>query len=94
MATRVGRHTRTLEGTPQHARWPPLELKRAAGGGTRATLLMGYGATAPLELSSTSENEHLVRGLRLLLGEHGAADGHDSGDDAVDALGRLVLGGL
>ena len=45
-------------------------------------------------LSSTSENDHLVRGLRLLLGDHGAADGHDQGDDAVDAFGRLVLGGL
>jgi hypothetical protein len=30
----------------------------------------------------------------LLLGDHGAADGHDRGDDAVDALGRLVFGGL
>ena len=24
---------------------------------------------------------------KLLLGDHGAADGHDGGDDAVDALG-------
>jgi hypothetical protein len=29
----------------------------------------------------------------LLLGDHGAADGHDEGD-AVDALNRLVLGRL
>jgi hypothetical protein len=30
----------------------------------------------------------------LLLSDHGAADGHDGGDDAVDALGGFVLGGL
>ena len=36
--------------------------------------------------------EHLVRGLRLLLGDHGAADRHDEGDDAVDPLGGLVIG--
>jgi hypothetical protein len=35
-----------------------------------------------------------VFGLGLLLSDHGAADGHDGGDDAVDALGGLVLGGL
>jgi hypothetical protein len=33
-------------------------------------------------------------GLGLLLGDHGAADGHDGGDDAVDALGGFVLGWL
>jgi hypothetical protein len=31
--------------------------------------------------------------LRLLLGDHGAADGHGQGDDAVDAVSGLVLGG-
>ena len=31
---------------------------------------------------------------RLLLGGEGAADGHDGGDDAIDALGGLVLGGV
>jgi hypothetical protein len=41
-----------------------------------------------------SQEEHLVFGLGLLLGEHGAADGHDGGDDAIDALGALVLGRL
>jgi hypothetical protein len=30
----------------------------------------------------------------LLAKQHGAAGGHDEGDDAVDALGRVVLGGL
>jgi hypothetical protein len=34
-----------------------------------------------------SHKEHRVLRLRLLLGEHGAADGHDGGDDAVDPLG-------
>jgi hypothetical protein len=37
---------------------------------------------------------HLVRDMALLLDEHGAADGHDRGDDAVDPLGRLILGGF
>jgi hypothetical protein len=41
-----------------------------------------------------SQDEHLVLGLRLLLDDHGAADGHDEGDDAVDPFGALVLGGL
>ena len=35
-----------------------------------------------------------VFGLWLLLSDEGAADGHDEGDDAVDPLGGLVLGGL
>jgi hypothetical protein len=35
-----------------------------------------------------------VLGLGLLLGDDGATNGHDEGDDAVDALGALVLGGL
>jgi hypothetical protein len=30
----------------------------------------------------------------LLLSDHGAADGHDQRDDAVDALCGLFLGGL
>jgi hypothetical protein len=40
------------------------------------------------------QDEHLVLDVLLLLDEHGAADGHDEGDDAIDALGGLVLGGL
>jgi hypothetical protein len=44
-------------------------------------------ATAALELSSRSQDEHLVRGLGLLLDDHGAPQRHDQGDDAVDALG-------
>jgi hypothetical protein len=44
--------------------------------------------------SALSDKEHGVLGLRLLLGDHGAADGHDQGNDAVDAFGGLVLGGL
>ena len=43
---------------------------------------------------SPSDEEQGVLGLRLLLGDHGAADGHDEGDDAIDPLGGLVLGGL
>jgi hypothetical protein len=39
-----------------------------------------------------SHGEHGVLGLGLLLSDEGAADGHDGGDDAVDALGGLVLG--
>jgi hypothetical protein len=35
-----------------------------------------------------------VLGLRLLLGDQPPTDGHDQGDDAVDPLGGLVLGGL
>jgi hypothetical protein len=49
---------------------------------------------ATLAPSSRSQNEHLVRGLRLFLDDHGAADGHDQGDDAIDALDALVLGRL
>jgi hypothetical protein len=48
----------------------------------------------PRAASLLSQDEYLVRGLRLLLGDHGAADGHDHRDDAVDALGALVPGGL
>jgi hypothetical protein len=33
-------------------------------------------------------------GCGSFLEDHGAADGHDEGDDAIDALGALVLGGL
>jgi hypothetical protein len=44
--------------------------------------------------SSASENQDLVLRLRLVLGDQGAADGHDEGDDAVDPLGGLVLGRL
>ena len=36
--------------------------------------------------------QHL--GGRGLLGQHGAAEGHNQGDDAVDALGALVLDGF
>jgi hypothetical protein len=39
-----------------------------------------------------SDKKHGV--LRLRLGDHGAADGHGQGDDAVDALGALSLAGL
>ena len=49
-------------------------------------------ATWPHLLASYPED--LVYGLRLLLGEHGAADRHDQRDDAVDPLGALVLGRL
>jgi hypothetical protein len=35
-----------------------------------------------------------ILGLGLVLGDQGAADRHDRGDDAVDALRALVLGGL
>jgi hypothetical protein len=41
-----------------------------------------------------SDKEHGVLRLRLLPGRHSAADGHDGGDDAIDALGGIVLGGL
>jgi hypothetical protein len=41
-----------------------------------------------------SHKEHGVFEVWLLLGEHGATDRHDGGDDAVDALGALVLGRL
>jgi hypothetical protein len=41
-----------------------------------------------------SDKKHEVLRLRLLLGDHGATDGHDEGDDAVDALVALVLGRL
>ena len=41
-----------------------------------------------------SDKEHGVLRLWLLLSDHGAADRHDRGDDAVDALGALVLGRL
>jgi hypothetical protein len=41
-----------------------------------------------------SDKKDGVLRLRLLQGDHGAADGHDRGDDAIDALGALVLGGL
>jgi hypothetical protein len=40
--------------------------------------LIGFGQT---------HEEHGVLEVRLLLGDHGAADGHDRGDDAVDPLG-------
>jgi hypothetical protein len=40
-----------------------------------------------------SQDEHLVRGPRLLLDDHGAADGHNQGDDAIDPLGGAVVGG-
>jgi hypothetical protein len=40
-----------------------------------------------------SQDEQLVGG-RCLLGQHGAAERHDERDDAVDALGGLVLSGL
>ena len=43
---------------------------------------------------SRSDEEHGILGLGLLLGDHSAADRHDQGDDAVDPLGGLVLGGL
>jgi hypothetical protein len=46
----------------------------------------------PRAILCHSDKEHGVLGL--LLGDHGAADGHDGGDDAVDALGGLVLGRL
>jgi hypothetical protein len=39
-----------------------------------------------------SHKEQGVLDIRLLLSDHGATDGHDGGDDAVDALGGLVLG--
>ena len=41
-----------------------------------------------------SDKVQRVLGLGLLLGDHGAADRHDGGDDAIDALGALVLGRL
>jgi hypothetical protein len=43
---------------------------------------------------SHSHEVQRVFGLGLLLGDEGAADGHDEGDDAVDALGALSLAGL
>ena len=43
---------------------------------------------------SYSHEEHGVLGLGLVLGDHGAADGHDGGNDAVDALDGLSLAGL
>jgi hypothetical protein len=49
-------------------------------------MLTGVWATAALELSSPSEKEYLVRGLRPLLDNQGAPDRHDQRDDAIDAL--------
>jgi hypothetical protein len=40
------------------------------------------------------DKEQEVLGLGLILVDHGAADGHDRGDDAIDPLGALVLAGL
>jgi hypothetical protein len=40
------------------------------------------------------QDKHLVRGLRLLLDQHGAPDRNDQRDDAVDAFGGFVLGRL
>jgi hypothetical protein len=47
---------------------------------------------AGLRPRSDPQGRRSIQGL--LLRQHGAADGHDQGDDAVDALGALVLGGL
>jgi hypothetical protein len=41
-----------------------------------------------------SQDEHHRRVDEPLLGQHGAADCHDKGDDAIDALGAPVLGAL
>ena len=64
--------------------------------GLKRTFDRVAGAFAPRKhaIFCSSHKEHGVLGLGLLLGDHGAADGHDQGDDAVDALGGLVLGGL
>lgn len=43
---------------------------------------------------SYSHEVQRVFGLRLLLGDHGPADGHNGGDNAIDALGGLALEGL
>jgi hypothetical protein len=43
---------------------------------------------------SYSHEMQRVFGLGLFLSDHGAADGHDQRNDAIDALGGLVLGGL
>jgi len=45
-------------------------------------------------VSCHSDPDRLAGDILLLLGEDGAADRHDQGDDAVDALAALVLGGL
>ena len=52
------------------------------------------GVFVPNSGIALSDKEHGVLGLRRLLGDHGAADRHDQGDNAVDALGRLSLAGL
>jgi Bacterial extracellular solute-binding proteins, family 5 Middle/PilZ domain len=48
----------------------------------------------PWRASQSQQAAVLVHGAAgLLARQHGAADGHDQGDDPVDALCRLVLGG-
>jgi hypothetical protein len=62
--------------------------------GNRLDVSDGLLGAAALELSTGSQNEHLVRGLRLFLDDHGTAYGHDDGEDAIDALGAFVHGGV
>src|SRR5918999_2538173 len=67
--------------------------------GKKYALLVSVKSTVPTRATATgtipqSDKEHLVRRLRLLLGQHGAAQCHDDRDDAIDPLSGLVLGGL
>src|SRR5918997_1380751 len=64
-----------------------LVLDHAGSWTPRAGRTEGCRATSGVVAGSRgvlcpSEDEHLVLGLRLFLGDHGAADGHDDGDDA------------
>jgi hypothetical protein len=43
----------------------------------------GFWVTATLAVIQRITQIDLVHGLRLFLGDHGAADGHDDGDDAI-----------
>jgi hypothetical protein len=72
----------------------PPPAWRSAGGRSRWRTSSREQPGAGTEHPWLPQDEHLVGGLRLFLGDDGAADGHDEGDNAVDALGGLVLGGL
>jgi hypothetical protein len=77
------RHIPTLEGA-SHAICPRRSQSVSQAGG-RLEVTGGSWLTA-LELFSTSENDQLVFDMPLLLGDQGAADRHDDGYNAVNAL--------
>jgi hypothetical protein len=76
----------TSSGPSHHAPCPQSELETT--GRNRLRLLMGR---ATPNRAIQPQRQHLVRDVRLLLGDDGTADDHDESDDAVDALGALVL---